>query len=170
MRLLGILIVLLLEGVSFAQLTSSTDERTLPGEIKRTAETPTILAAKRSLTFIEFTVIFDGGSYGARFRRDDGEHLIIYFLHAGYWSKRAITNGTQPIVVELSHEKQDKVRLEVEPKSAFEKRLLELLDNDLSNKDHSSAQIKTLTRLRDCIADRKPLAEIRKQLPTRPQK
>ena len=70
----------------------------------------------------------------------------------------------------LSHEKEDEVHLEVEPKSAFEKRLLELLDNDLSNKDHSSAHIKTLTRLRDCVADRKPLAEIRKRLPTRPQK
>ena len=170
MRLLGILIVLSLAGVCLAQLTSPTDERNLPGEFKRTAETPTILVGKRSLTFIDFTVILDGGSYGARFRRDDGEHLIIYFLHAGYWSKPAITNRTQPIVVQLSHEKEDEVHLEVEPKSAFEKRLLELLDNDQSNKDHSSVHIKTLTRLRDCVADRKPLAEIRKRLPARPHK
>src|SRR5688572_642782 len=123
MRLFEILIVLSLQGVSFAQLTSPPDERNLPGEFKRTAETPKILAATTSLTFIDFTVIFDGGSYGARFRRDDGEHLVIYLLHAGYWSKPAITNRTQPIVVQLSHEKEDEVRLEVEPKSAFEKRL-----------------------------------------------
>jgi hypothetical protein len=136
-----------------------------PGEIDLTAEVPVDLAEKASLKFDSLRVIFDGGSYGASFRRSDGQDLVIYFLHPGYWTKQAIRNRTQPIVVDLSNQQKDNVHLEVEPNSPFERRLLELLDNDLANKEHSRKQMATLKRIRDCIQNRNPLREVRKRFP-----
>ena len=166
MRLIVTIIVLLvLQNISSAQLIRPVHER-LPGEIELTEGVPSELAGKALLKFETLTVIFDGGSYGASFRRGDGQDLVIYFLHPGYWTKQAIKNKTQPIVVDLSNQKEDDVHLEVKRDSPFERRLIELLNNDLDRKEHSREQIKSLTRLRDCIRDRKPLGEIQKRFPS----
>lgn len=130
----AIVVMLVLQNVGSGQLIRPAHER-LPGEIDLTAEVPVDLAEKASLKFDSLGVIFDGGSYGASFRRSDGQDLVIYFLHPGYWTKQAIRNRTQPIVVDLSNQQKDNVHLEVEPKSPFERKLLELLDNDLAKKN-----------------------------------
>ena len=159
---LTILILISLQNIGFAQLLSSIDERQLPGKFERTAKVPANLARTATLTFVDSSVIFDGGSYGARFRRDNGHGLVIYFLHPGYWTKQAIKNKTQPIVVDL-YQNEEKVKLEVEPDSPLEKRIIELLNDDLSKKELSDEQVKTLTRVRDCIRDREPHPEIRER-------
>ena len=160
-----IMVLLVLQNIGSGQLLAPPEER-LPGEIERAAEVPAELEGNRTLTFVESSVIFDGGSHGARFRWDNGNHMVIFFLHPGYWTKQAIKDKAQPIVVDLDADDGDeKVRLEVQPDSPFEKRLLELLNDDLANKKHSREQIKTLTRIRDCVRDRNVLPEIRKRFP-----
>lgn len=165
MRLMVTIFVLLaLQNVGSAQLIRPAHER-LPGEKKLTAKVPVDLAENASLKFNSLSVVFDGGSYGAVFQRDDGKDLVIYFLHPGYWTKQAIKNKTQPIVVDLSNQNEDDVHLEVEQNSPFEKRLIELLNNDLANEEHGREEIRTLTRVRNCIRDRNPLRELRKRFP-----
>ena len=148
-----------------AQLVSPTDERQLPGDFQRASKVPTELTDPATLTFVEFGVIFDGGSYGATFRRGDGSELVVFFLHPGYWSKQAIKDRTQPIVVQLDTARKNDARFEVEPGSPFEKRIVELLREDFGGKKHNRKETKTLARLRDSIQDRKPLAEIRRRFP-----
>jgi len=159
----AIILLLLLQNIGSGQLIRPKNER-LPGEIELRAKVPAELEGKATVTFTEFGVIFDGGSYGASFRRENGRHLVIYFLHPGYWTKQAVKDKTQPIVVDLDAD-EETAHLEVQPDSPFEKRLLELLSDDAANKEHSHEQIKTLTRIRDCIRGRKPLGEIRKRFP-----
>lgn len=162
---LTIIVFLSLQNIASAQLLSAIGERPqLPEKFERVANVSTDLAENATLTFVDLSGIFDGGSYAARFRRDNGRDLDIYFLHPGFWTTEAIKKKTQPIVVDL-YQNEETAKLEVEPDSAFEKRLIELLNNELSNKKLSREQVKTLTRIRDCIRDRKPLPEIRKQFP-----
>jgi hypothetical protein len=165
MRLMAaIAFFLALQNITFGQLIRPVHER-LPTEIELTAKVPVELGEKASLRFNGLSVIFDGGSYGASFRSADGKDLVIYFLHPGYWTKEAIEGKIQPIVVDLSNEQEDDVHLEVKPKSQFEKRLLELVNGDLANKEHSQDQIAMLKRVRDCIKDRTPLRELREGFP-----
>jgi hypothetical protein len=166
MRLTLTLVVLCsLPTIGLAQLLTSTDERRLAGDVRRASKVPTELTDRATLTFVELGVIFDGGSYGATFRRGDGRELVIFFLHPGYWSKQAIKDRAQPIVVQLDTAREDEVRFEVEPSSPFERRLVELLNEDIGDKRHSRKDAKTLTRVRDTIQNRKPLAEIRRRFP-----
>ncbi len=158
-----IIVLLVLQNVGAGQLIRPIRGR-LPAKIEPAAEVPAEFAGKATLNFVELGVVFDGGSYGATFRRDTGRDVVIYFLHPGYWTKQAIKNKTQPIVVDL-YQDEEKAYLEVEQDSPFEKRLFELLNNGLSNKEVSPNQIKTLTRIRDCIQNRQPLTEIRKRFP-----
>ncbi|MBC8353469.1 MAG: hypothetical protein H8E66_15830 [Planctomycetes bacterium] len=158
-----IIVLLVLQNVGSGQLIRPIRER-LPGEIELAADVPAEFVGKATLTFVELSVIFDGGSYGATFRCDNDRDVAIYFLHPGYWTKQAIKNETQPIVVDLYRD-EEKAKLEVERDSPFEKRLIELLTNDLSNRELSPEQIKTLIRIRECIRTRQPLTEIRKRFP-----
>jgi len=165
MRFTAMIVVLMaLQNVSSGQLIRPAHER-LPGDIQLAAKVPVNLAEDASLKFDSLSVILDGGSYAAVFRLNDGQDLVIYFLHPGYWTKQAIKNKTQPIVIDLSKQQKDDVKREVEQDSPFEKRLIELLNNDLANNEHSREEIKTLTRVRDCIRDRNPLRELRKRFP-----
>ena len=158
-------VLLLLPTIGLAQLVSSADHRQLPGEFPRASKVPTELTGRATLTFVELNVIFDGGSYGVLFRRGDGHELVVFFLHTGYWSQQAIENRAQPIVVQFDRAREDGEKVELEPGSPFEKRLVALVNDDLGNVRHSPKDIKTLTRVRDSIRDRKPLAEIRTRFP-----
>jgi hypothetical protein len=162
---LTLVVLFSLPTIGRAQLVSSTDERRLPGDFQRASKVPTELTDRATLTFVELGVILDGGSYGATFRRGNGRELVIFFLHPGYWSKQAIKDRAQPIAVQLDTAREDDARFEVEPGSPFEKRLVELLNEDLGDKRHGRKEAKTLTRVRDTIQNRKPLAEIRKRFP-----
>lgn len=163
-----IVVLLLLQNVGSAQLIKPIEERpAFPERVERESEVPFDLTGKATLTFVDFGIVFDGGSYSAQFRRDDGHHLVIYFLHPGYWTKQAIKDKTQPIEVDLDAERDEEgeVRLEVVPDSPFEKRLVGLLNDSLATKAYRGDQIKTLTQIRDCVRDRKPLPELRKRFP-----
>jgi hypothetical protein len=163
--MLTLVVLLSLPTIGLAHLASSGDERQLPGDFQRASKVPTELTDPATLTFVEFLVVFDGGSYGATFRRGDGRELVIFFLHPGYWSKQAIKDRAQPIIVQVDKAREDDVKFEVEPGSPFAKRLVELLNEDLRDKRHSRKEADTLARLRDSIQTRKPLAEIRKRFP-----
>jgi hypothetical protein len=151
--------------LGLAQLVSSADERQLPGNYPLALEAPTELIDPATLTFVESNIIFDGGSYGALFRRADGRVVVLYFLHTGFWSKQAIEKRRQPIIVDLDRERKDDALLEVAAESPFEERLIELLNADLENAARSPKATRTLKRLRDTVQNRKPLAEVRKRFP-----
>jgi len=93
-----VIVLLALQNIGSAQLLSRRPQ--LPATFELAANVPAELAGKATLTFVDSSVIFDGGSHCARFRRDNGHHLVIFFLHPGYWTKQAIKNETQPIVVD----------------------------------------------------------------------
>jgi hypothetical protein len=130
-------------------------------KIERTSKVPPKLSGQATLRFLDLDICFDGGSHGARFRRHDGGSLFLFFPHPGYWSEKAKTQSIQPVAVQVKRGEND-VLVEIDQNSALEKRIVELLTLDLRNGNHDPDDTKTLTRIRDCVRDRRPLKEIEK--------
>ncbi len=143
------------------QLLDAKARMSLPLEIMRASKVPPKLANNAALHFLNLDIYFDGGSHGAEFRRHDGGSLQLFFAHPGYWSERAKKQTIQPVAVLVKRGKKE-VLVEIDQHSALEKRIVELLTDDLRNGKHKPEDKLTLTRIRDCVRDRKPLKEIKK--------
>ena len=119
------------------------------------SEVPKGLADGASVKFGHLDVYFDGGSYGAFFTRENGARLVLFFANPRYWSERAKKESKQVVAI------QERNRLiEIKHGSPLERRLLELLAEDIVDNTLARDKALSLIRIRDCLLHREPLAEI----------
>ncbi len=118
---------------------------------------PQALAGDTKLQFTELEMAFDGGSYGAFFKRENGSELVLFFPNPSYWTVDAKKAGRQPVAI------QGKTLTEISPGSPLENRLLELLASDIADGGRDRQATLTLIRLRDCLLSRRPLAEFQEK-------
>ena len=128
--------------------------------VQRSSEVPEMLSATKTLRFREFTMIYDGGSRIARFELDNQEEFTLVFPHTGFWTDAAIAEAKQPVGYHVDTPSGRKI-IEIEPKSAFEKRLLELLTDDLLGDVGTRKDRRTIRRIRDRVKDRKVIRELK---------
>jgi hypothetical protein len=147
-------------------LRQDLDPPSVFSKVERASAVPKKLGDNASLGFVALDMLFDGGSHCAEFRRNDGGRLTLFFGHPGYWSNGAKRDSKQPVAI-LIHRQPRPLLVEVERSSALEKRLIELLTKDLSNGKHAEPERSVLTRIRDCLRDRKPLKEIEERFDVR---
>lgn len=129
----------------------------IPVEIA--SDIPPKLKGDASLAFDRLDIYFDGGSRGAEFNREDGGKLMLFFPHPGYWTPTARKNRTQPVAV-LTHRNDKQMLVEIKLDSPLNRRIVELIEADISAGKHSPDKLQTLNRVRDSVRTRIPLKEI----------
>ncbi|WP_417737236.1 hypothetical protein [Rosistilla oblonga] len=154
---LPLALILMLPCAAKAQLMNQTPA--MRATITQSAKTPSCLTGNVELEFLDLGMVFEGGSYVARFRVSNGASFVLMFPHEGYWTDAAIEAMKQPIAQILEH-KDGQDLIEIEPKSPFEKRIVDLMTKDLESNIGQRKDRRTIKRLRDRILDRKPLREI----------
>ena len=128
--------------------------KTVPA-ISVAGDVPKGLADGATLTFETYDICFDGGSYGAFFKRQNGERLVLFFPNPLYWSDKAKMESRQPVAIESKGG-----LVEIKRDSPLERRLLHLLAVDIASGIRDSENALLLIRVRDCLLTRRPLAEI----------
>ena len=127
------------------------------------AAVPPKLSDGARLCFVELDMMFDGGSHVADFRRNDRGILRLWFPHSGYWTSKAQAARSQPVGIMVLRNQKPGI-VEIQRDSPLQKRIVELLTNELARDASSADKQKTLMRIRDRIQDRKPLREIAERL------
>ena len=127
--------------------------------LKIVAEVPPKLDDGVSLTFVELDMVFDGGSHVADFRRNDGGILRLWFPHAGYWTSKAKAARSQPVGIMVLRDQKAGI-VEILRDSLLQKRIVELLAQDIAENVHPASKAATLTRIKSRLQDRNPLQEI----------
>lgn len=154
-RMIAIVCTLLMPGVVSAQLMLEREaDSQAKASLRIETKIPTDLNGNASVRFDLLDICFDGGSYAAFFKRDNGTEFVLFFPHPGYWSPEAKRDSKQPVAI------QGKTLVEIAPESPLQERILELLANDIADGKRERAATLTLIRIRDCLLHRKPLAEI----------
>ena len=118
-------------------------------------DVPKALADGAALRFDMLDMVFDGGSRVALFKRENGRELHLVFVNPIYWTDQAKKNSKQPVAI------VNKPGLvEVTPDSSLQKRLVELINDDLANGNYDEKKKAVLKRVRDRLRDRQPLQEL----------
>ncbi len=146
-----------LSDVGQAQLLNQTGH----GSVKQAAKVFPELAGKTTLQFRERSFYFTGGDEVAVFRLGDGDTLKLKFPTPLGWSLMALKEPAQPILIVVRRNDKEQIS-EIVRNSPLEKRLIELLQADLVDREHSPDDAQTITRLRDSLRSRKPSSEEKK--------
>jgi len=135
--------------------------RTGRGSVEQAAKIVPELAGKTTLHFKEHGFNFSGGDESAVFRLGDGRTLRLEFPSSLSWSLNALKEPAQPVVIVVRRNDKEQV-LEIVRNSPLEKRLIELLQADLVDSEHSPDDAQTIAQLRDRLRSRKPSPQEKK--------
>lgn len=131
------------------------------GKIEQAATIPPEIAGDTTLHFMMRSFNFTGGDEIAVFRRGDGGTVKLLLPAPLNWSLCALEESKQPVAIQLRRGSAT-VTLEIVRNSSLEKHLIELLDTESLDNDHSSDNSQNINRLRDSLRSRKPSPEMKK--------
>jgi len=144
-----------------AQLLNTSGDSPITVEVA--SEVPARLSGETTLAFNDLKIVFDGGSQVAEFRWNDAHPLRLFFAHSGYWTSAAKKTRTQPVAIIVRRDKKQ-VFVEIQRNSPLQRRIVELLNQEIALDQHPKNKQKTLVRIRDRVHDRKPLREIEERM------